>query len=394
MLAGILLGLAVLTKGPVAYLVVALIVCAYWLVKRFRARFNLTKFLLFSAITGLTFGSWYALEMIQNGSWFITEFIRYQIALFIEPGAGHAGFPGYHFVVLFFGCFPASILAINTIFHNEEIDTRRAEFRFWMILLMAVVLALFTIVQSKIVHYSSLCYFPLTFFATLYVWRRMQAGTQIGRWQTVLISVVGVLYVCVGILLVYLGMHAGDINKYIMLDPNFIGSLSMDVHWQWWHILPVVFLASGIIGFLRLRRQPLKSIIALYVGSALFIYTGIFCWVGKIQQYTQGPSTEFFTSLRSQDVYAVTWGHKSFSPYWDFRKPMPEGFSTAYKTAGETPYVQYSDTEFLLTSPTVSKDVYILTKANKADIFEQRHPNVRRIRDNGGFVYFIRPHQE
>jgi hypothetical protein len=178
------------------------------------------------------------------------------------------------------------------------------------------------------------------------------------------------------------------------MDPNFIGSLSMDVHWQWWHILPVVFLASGIIGFLRLRPQPLKSVIALYVGSALFIYTGIFCWVGKIQQYTQGPSTEFFTSLRGRDVYAVTWGHKSYSPYWDFRKPMPEGFSAAHKTAGDAPYAQYSDAEFLLTSPTVSKDVYILTKANKADIFEQRHPNVRRIRDNGGFVYFIRPHQE
>jgi len=38
-----------------------------------------------------------------------------------------------------------------------------------MLVLFWVVLILFSMVQSKIVHYSSLCYFPLTYLAALYL---------------------------------------------------------------------------------------------------------------------------------------------------------------------------------------------------------------------------------
>jgi uncharacterized membrane protein YiaA len=318
----------------------------------------------------------------------MTEFISYQIELFATPGAGHTGFPGYHLIVLLFGCFPASILAIRPIFRNDEIDTRRTEFRLWMVLLLSVVLVLFTVVQSKIVHYSSLCYFPLTFFATLYTWRKIQEHGRIGHWQVIFISIIGCLIVIGGILLVYLGQHPDEIHKHFMLDPNAVSSLAMDIQWKWWHLAPVGFLGAGVIGFIIMRRQAMKSITALYAGSALFIVTGIFCWVGKVQQYTQGPSTEFFKSLAGQDVYAVTWGHKSFSPYWDFRKPVPAGFSPDYKTPAETPYTKYSDAEFLLNSPDIRKDVYIITKAGKAEQFSSRFPDVERIGAKGGFVYF------
>jgi hypothetical protein len=43
----------------------------------------------------------------------------------------------------------------------------RNDHRRWMVILFWVVLILFSIVKTKIVHYSSLCYFPLTYLAAL-----------------------------------------------------------------------------------------------------------------------------------------------------------------------------------------------------------------------------------
>ena len=43
------------------------------------------------------------------------------------------------------------------------------DFRIWMIILFWVVVVLFSIVQSKIVHYSSLAYFPLNFLSALVI---------------------------------------------------------------------------------------------------------------------------------------------------------------------------------------------------------------------------------
>ena len=90
------------------------------------------------------------------------------IRLLKEKDAGHGGFLGYHFIVLLLGVFPASLLAIPAMRLGKKDISSQGSFQRWMFLLFWVVLLLFSVVRTKIMHYSSLCYFSITFFALLY----------------------------------------------------------------------------------------------------------------------------------------------------------------------------------------------------------------------------------
>ena len=115
---GVLLGLAVLTKGPAAILLVGLTGFVYWISVKFKMYFTISQLLIYGFSAVVVTALWFGVEWIMNGSWFIKEFTSYQIRLFSTPDAGHGGFPGYHFVVLLLGCFPASIFAIPALWKS------------------------------------------------------------------------------------------------------------------------------------------------------------------------------------------------------------------------------------------------------------------------------------
>ena len=196
LLGGFVLGLAILTKGPVAYLIICLVLVAYWSLNRFRWFITPLQFLAFSLAASVGSLLWYGLDVFLNGPTLVREFLAYNIRLLSTPDAGHAGFPGYHFIILLVGCFPASIFAIRA-FGSLFIERNyQREFRRWMLILFWVVLVLFSIVQSKIVHYSSLCYFPLTYFAALTLLQLEERKIQFNNWLRAGLIVVGVHFRC------------------------------------------------------------------------------------------------------------------------------------------------------------------------------------------------------
>ncbi|MCT4622356.1 MAG: glycosyltransferase family 39 protein, partial [Schleiferiaceae bacterium] len=107
--AGIFTGIAILTKGPVAFLITGLVIGVYWVTNSFRLPVKIPALITYSLVTLLITGIWFGLNFLNSGIQFTEEFIIRQWELFSTPDAGHGGFPGYHVVVLLFGCFPASI---------------------------------------------------------------------------------------------------------------------------------------------------------------------------------------------------------------------------------------------------------------------------------------------
>src|SRR5439155_4901065 len=103
---------------------------------------------------------------VHDGSGLIERFFRYQVELFSTEGAGHGGPVFYHVFVLGIGCFPASALAVQELVsrhRQRRLSPKTARARRAMIVLMAVVLCIFSVVKTKIVHYTSLAYLPLSF---------------------------------------------------------------------------------------------------------------------------------------------------------------------------------------------------------------------------------------
>ncbi|MCB0695690.1 MAG: glycosyl transferase, partial [Saprospiraceae bacterium] len=177
-------------------------------------------------------GAWFGYETWKNGPWFVPEFVRYQYRLFSTPDAGHAGFPGYHFVVLLVGCFPLSLFAIAEMARRKgERTFHEADYRRWMLILFWVVLILFTIVKSKIVHYSSMCYFPMSYLAALYLHRLWQGDAKAGLALRIGLGVIGGLFVLITVALPIAGMDIDSIRPLFAQDPFAMANLDADVTW-------------------------------------------------------------------------------------------------------------------------------------------------------------------
>jgi 4-amino-4-deoxy-L-arabinose transferase-like glycosyltransferase len=192
---GILIGLAILTKGPVGFLVPFICYFVYAITVKFKNIFEWKSVLVFGICILIICMAWFGLDLWENGIWFLSTFIAYQIELFTQPVAGHDQPFYYHFIVVFFGCFPISIIALPYLFPKKYLpypikggikwyfwqkkpensinstnkgtltedtlaDIEKFNLEKWLLILFWVVMILFSLSTTKIVHYSSLTYYP------------------------------------------------------------------------------------------------------------------------------------------------------------------------------------------------------------------------------------------
>ena len=387
-LGGFWIGMGILTKGQTAYLIAALTMCVYWVSQRFRLYVSVPQFLMFTLAASLVTLTWYGLETWKNGTWFIVAFNKYQYRLFSTPDAGHKGFPGYHFVVLLIGCFPASIFALRSFWKMPAEQTRhRDDFRRWMKYLFWVVLILFTIVKSKIVHYSSMCYFPLTYLAAVVIDKILAGEIQLNRaMRAGLWAVAGVFLLAV-FAFPFIGMNA-EALKPLFKDPFAQANLDADVHWTGWEVIPGIFLIGVMLAafyFFRKARRgaPLsdgsspdwRGVQVLFAGSAVFVMLTLVFFIKRIEGYSQRAAIEFFESKIGQDCYVVPHGYRSYAHLFYSRKP---------RVSNEKSY----NRDWLYTGD-IDKDVYVSAKIQSAHEVAAI-PGMTEIGRKNGFVFFVR----
>jgi 4-amino-4-deoxy-L-arabinose transferase-like glycosyltransferase len=382
LLGGISIGLATLTKGPVGLLIAGLSVLVYWATVRFRKISNWKNILVFAVACGLISSLWFGLEMINNGFWFITEFIKYQVDLFLNPVAGHSGPIYYHFVVVFLGCFPISVLALPALFKRYgSDDDDGAYFQKWMLILFWIVMILFSIVKTKIVHYSSLSYFPLSFLAARYIYEMVNDRAIFKKYMTWIVAVTGAIFSIILIALPLVSKFKDLIIPYIK-DDFAVACLNTPVKWSGFEFLTgfIYFLFLVIALIIIKRKQIFRGVLILFYATAFCLFIYLKTVVPKIEGYSQAPAINFFKSLAGQDVYATTIGYFSYANYYYFRK-MPGG------------NVESSNKEWLLNGD-IDKPVYMVAKSTEKKMFEE-HPDCRFLKQEGGFLFYCRmPHSE
>ena len=64
---GLFIGLGILTKGPVAYLIAFLTLFVYWILQRFRLYISIPQFLWFSISATFVMLIWFGMEIYNNG---------------------------------------------------------------------------------------------------------------------------------------------------------------------------------------------------------------------------------------------------------------------------------------------------------------------------------------
>ncbi len=377
LMAGVFLGLAVLTKGPVGLLIPSLAIGVFWALERFRPILRWKTIIGVIISFFVTTGVWALYDLVQHGPVFMEAFFWRQVAMLTTEDAGHGGFFGYHFVVLLLGCFPASVFALQELVKpSRSLAREQAVYRKWMVILFWVVLILFSIVKTKIVHYSSLCYFPLTFLAAMQLQRIWEKREAFG-WSRIMVGVVGMLFVLITLALPFLGMNIELIKPFFAQDAFALANLDAEVEWNYLAcIAGSVLLATLIVGLVMHRNGRVRAaIVALFGGTALFVWSALNFFINRIEGYSQRAAIEFFEERQGEECYVITSGYKSYAQLFYTRKPLitdPHAYDEEWLLKGE-----------------VDRPVFVVCKVTRADEVAAI-PALKEMYRKNGFVFFER----
>lgn len=377
--AGLFIGLAILTKGPVALLVSGLSGLIFLIVKKFQVRVRFTDLLLFLCTLLLAGGFWFILQIIEGNFNIIADFITYQIRLFKTKDAGHGGFLLYHFVILFIGVFPASVFALPSILPVRKNQTNRGNFYLWMIILFWVVLILFTIVKTKIVHYSSLCYFPLTFAGAFTLYHEKELNLKWKKTIQYFISAIGLLLSLIVIALTFIDYYKVRIIEWGWIKDAFTrGNLSADGEWKGYEFIAGLILICGVYFFNRWIQTKgiAESSKKLVWVVPVFMFLSMLMIVPRIEAYSQRAAIEFYQSVSHEDVYLQTMGYKSYAHlyYGKIRKhDQPLEYDKKWLLSGD-----------------IDRTVYFSVKIHRKDQFIKDNPGLTFLYEKNGFAFFKR----
>ncbi len=375
-LSGLFIGLAVLTKGPVGLLLFGATLLAYLGWHRFRNFPTVGEQGAFAAGFLMFGGVWFVLELLQGREETLLGFLRYHIRLLTTPDAGHGGPFFYHFLVLLVGVFPASVFALGEMRKSPD-EGAVSTFRHWMLLLLAVVLIVFSLVQTKILHYSSLAYFPISFLAALYLRRRLDDRAVLPGWMRGLGTFLGV---ALGLLLVALPLFSRFKERILatgwIRDPFALGNLQAEVEWQGWEFLiGVVFLEAAAYFFGR-KKPATSRLLLLFPLTALTVFLSLAVLAPRVEAVTQRAAIEFYESLQGADAYVYPLGFKSYAHLFYTRK----GPETALRGRPK---------EWLL-SGSIDKPAYFVCKVHRLEQYLKTYPELEVLDRRNGYIFLRR----
>lgn len=375
-LAGLFLGLAVMVKGPVAILIALLCLIVYVVVHRFDVPLRFVELFVLTITTALTCFLWFGVQMFTDGFWFLREFIVYQIRLFTTQDAGHGGPFFYHWIVLLLGCFPASIFMIKSFFMKPMATEHQRILLHWMQILFWVVLILFSIVETKIVHYSSLCYFPLTFLAAYALYYMVHGKT---RWNKIIHYSIYTLGTLIALILLAFPYFMNHKIEWIHLvkDAFAVGNLQAKIDWTIIDGAGGFILLMGIIIYFIMNsaHHYRKAVIALFVSMMLMVFLTSVLIVPKIELFSQAAAIRFYESKQNENAYVQPMYFKSYAHLFYTQKQKPTN-PLAY------------DHEWLR-SGKIDKPVYIVVKNTKMSELE-KYPDIKLMYEENGFAFYKR----
>lgn len=384
MIAGVFAGAAVMTKGPVGFGLVVLTTAIAWIVLRRVMPLPWRQVLIASATTIATASIWFVVDYLQNGPTFILENLAYQVRLLTTGDAGHEQPWYYHPVVVAIGCYPASMLIGGGIRSTTDETPLQRMMRVWMIVLGAVVLVVFSLVKTKIVHYSSMTYLPLTFLAALAL-ERMIASR--GRWRlatTIGLNIVGVVLTVATVIVPWAFQHRDALLALPSFRDKYLRAAIMrDVDWigiEPW--IGLVLFFGLLAAWLLQRRGNLPASITVLFGSVmLFVALFLPLVAPRIEPFTQGAALDFYESLKGKDVYVKPLTMKSYAHLFYTDKP--------YHLSGAAEGIAVDAWEPWLLEGAIDRPAYFVARVTDADPW-RKHPNLRVVREEGGIVIFER----
>ncbi|MBX7181561.1 MAG: glycosyltransferase family 39 protein [Bacteroidia bacterium] len=360
-------GLAILTKGPAALIVLggtSFVLALFFPRQIFQKWLYLFGWLFLVLLVG---GAWFFWLYLDGKSAVIQEFIHYQIRLFQTGEAGHAQPWYYHPVVLLIGCFPLSIpfLANQMSIFKTGKEWFKQPFQVLMFAFFWFSLILFSLATTKIVHYSSLCYYSITYFGITYLLQEKQS-----KWVAPINLTLGLVWALILFAIPIAGSYIQShyqqiVSSGIIRDAFALENLKAEPVWDWLDYLPFIWLsiALGVSVFLYLKNKLLSSFVTQMLGITLALPLILGTFLAKIEAITQGAVIEFYQSKQNQNIEIRTMAYKSYAPYF-------------YAQKGNLP----------------KTDTLWMAKSTAKQELQQAHSHWKVVWEKNGFVAFQTKH--
>ncbi len=380
LLAGVYIGAAVLTKGPVALLLMGGAYFIFLVLKKFKGFMKIHHILYALVGLGVIGGSWFMFLLATGHQDVIHDFIDYQVRLSNTGDAGHGRPFYYHFFVLLIGCFPASAFAIYGHRRFPTAGVGMQHTQLWMVILFWLVLIIFSIVKTKIVHYSSMCYFPLTFLAAYAVYGLIDSKKKLPGWITSFQLVSGLILAVATAGLVYIGFNKDAIDPESIVDLYTRYAWLQNVSFCYWHYTPAAILVLGLLTWMMFfRHNNFRGVFVLLISVALFTNIGAVMLAPKIEAHTQKKVIEFYESVQGQDDIIIPYGFKTYAHLFYSRK-------------GPEEVILPPNEQEIKTMP-VKEPVYFVLRRNQQTGFEEKYPDFILLKDCGGLLVYHNPNQ-
>ncbi len=401
MLVGLFIGLAVLTKGPVGLLLPVLTWCVVWAVRQTRwLKRGTTSATSATSVTNATMPFpamelpvvivvvlvvsflWYGVELWRNGVWFLREFVGYQVRLLTTGDSGHHQPWFYHPLVLLLGCFPASAFVFSAFKRSSQDTAHQEHVRLWMLVLLAVVVVVFTIVQTKIVHYSSLAYYPITFLGAHTLYHTLKRGRRLSRSAQILCAALGFVWSLILLAVPLVGINKERLMPFVR-DAFAKAALQAAVVWTGWELgIGILYgLAMVVVVWWMLRRRFFEMAWMLMLSTMLATFAFLIMIAPNIEGYSQRAAIEFYQGLQGKDCYVKVLGFKTYADLFYTRKTKQQSPSGANIPADEF--------ELWLLEGAIDKPAYFVCKITDAEHWRKQRFLVELYSKNG-FVFFKR----
>lgn len=383
-------GLAILTKGPTALLIVGLVVSIAYLpslmqLVKIKSRFlkspplftlRFTDVLVFFLFTILIGGSWFLAQIMSGHSDMVWKFILYQIRLFTIPDAGHGGHWSYHFMVLLVGVFPASLFALMRFRIPSAQPEPQRRFHCIMLILFWVVLILFTIVKTKIVHYSSLCYLPLTFLAATAIHDLLNGTLKWRRWLSALLIFFAALFSILVAAVPFIEKYKTRIIESGIIKDDFaVANLQAQVTWtgiEW--MVGLLLLAMVVYAVALANRNSIaQALRVLFIATTVFIAAVIIIFPYRIEKYSQRAVIDFYKSKATEHCYVLNSGFFSYAPLF-YTQKMPDDCALP----------------MWLFTGNIDRPFYLVLKEPHYNEWKQNIPAMKVLYKKNGFVFLVR----
>ena len=193
----------------------------------------------------------------------------------------------------------------------------------WMLITLFTILVVFEVVQTKIMHYSSLAYFPITYLAGLRLWMLAKHKEALRWWETSLLIFLSALFVVAMVLIYFVGNSPSLLWSNITINDVFaLDNLKASVVWPpsilW---LAGLFFTGMLVSlFMANRGHEKRAVMGIILSVSILVQSIVYLVVPRIEGYTQRAAIEIYKELAEEDVVVVTYGFKTYADHFYLKR--------------------------------------------------------------------------